>query len=82
MLRNLDNVVYDMRNIYPNFEFDYETTGNLTLVTVKRSPGRFMTVEFDIDYNQNSIVACVMNNFHFGNVSMTSVMNTMLSMFG
>ena len=81
-MRSVDNVITDMRVRFPGYQFEIETSGHMSFMTVRSSPGHFMTVELDIDYGQDSIVACVMNNFKFGNSNMALVLDTMFAVFG
>lgn len=82
-IKNLHNVIADMRLRWPNHTWANpysENNDNFWMVKIERG-NRRMTVELDIDYNAESVIACVLHNHGFERREFTPLLDAFMSAF-
>jgi hypothetical protein len=82
-IKNLHNVIADMRVRWPNHSWanPYSVNNdNFWIVRIERG-NRTMTVELDIDYNAESVIACVLDNHGFERREFTPLLNAFMNAF-
>jgi hypothetical protein len=82
-IKNLHNVIADMRIRWPNHTWTNPYSANdnnFWIVRIERG-NRTMTVELDIDYNAESVIACVLDNHGFERREFTPILNAFMSAF-
>jgi len=82
-IKNLFDVIADMRVRWPNHTWGnpyIPVNNNLWLVRIERG-NRMMTVELDIDYHAESVIACVLENRGFERREFTPLMNAFMEAF-
>ena len=82
-IKNIYNVVADMRIRWPNHSWAEPQSPNnngFYIVRIERG-NREMTIELEIDYDGESVIACVLENRGFERREFTPLMNAFMNAF-
>jgi hypothetical protein len=82
-IKNLFNVIADMRLRWPNHTWNNPyspNNNNFWIVRIERG-NRTMTVELDIDYDAESVVASLLDNNGFERREFTPLLNAFMGAF-
>jgi len=82
-IKNLFDVLVEMRIRWPNHRWlppYIPANDNRWLLRIERGH-RYMNVELDIDYDAQSVIACVLENHGFERREFTPLMNAFMDAF-